>query len=67
MRVLRSAIFVLGMLALLVGLFWVGQGTGFIPWPKQSFMINQMPWAYRGIGLAVVGLFIVLLSRQRRS
>jgi len=67
MRALSFALFVIGVLAVLVGLLWIGQGTGVVPWPKQSFMINEMPWAYRGIGLAVAGLFILLISRQRKS
>jgi hypothetical protein len=67
MRILSSALFIFGVLAVLVGLLWIGQGTGVVPWPKQSFMINEMPWAYRGIGLAIAGLFIVLISRRSKG
>jgi hypothetical protein len=66
-RILSFAFFIIGVLAMLMGLLWIGQGTGVVPWPKQSFMINEMPWAYRGIGLAVAGLFIVLISRRRKG
>jgi len=65
MRVLSLALFILGVLAVLIGLLWIGQGTGVVPWPKQSFMINEMPWAYRGIGLAIAGLFVLLISRRK--
>jgi uncharacterized membrane protein len=54
----------LGILALLVGLIWIGQGTGVINWPQSSFMINQMQWAYYGAALAVVG--VILNWRGRR-
>jgi hypothetical protein len=61
---LKTAFLVVGILAVLVGLIWVGQGTGYFPYPAESFMINQMPWVYRGAGLAVLGLIIVLVSRR---
>lgn len=55
----------LGILCLLIGLVWIGQGTGVIDWPQSSFMIRQMQWAYYGAALVVVGL--VLLWRGRRG
>ena len=64
MRALRLTLLIVGILAALVGLIWIGQGTGVFPYPKQSFMIDQMPWAYRGIGVLVGGLLLVLVSRR---
>jgi hypothetical protein len=55
---------VLGILAILIGLVWIGQGTGYFPYPAESFMINQMPWVYRGAGLAVLGVLAMLASRR---
>ncbi len=57
---------ILGLLSIASGLLWVGQGTGFFPYPKQSFMISQMPWAYYGGALAAFGLGIVLVSRKMK-
>lgn len=53
-----------GALAILVGLVWVGQGTGYFPYPASSFMINAMPWVYGGAALAVAGIAVVVLSRR---
>jgi hypothetical protein len=64
MGILRLALLVVGLLAILIGLVWAGQGTGYFPYPASSFMINQMPWAYRGAVLAVLGLVAVLVSRR---
>ncbi|HEY3623124.1 MAG TPA: hypothetical protein VGL12_12175 [Roseiarcus sp.] len=64
MGIARVTLRVVGILAILIGLVWVGQGTGYFPYPAESFMINQMPWVYRGAGLAVVGLLAVLASRR---
>ena len=54
----------LGILALLIGLIWIGQGTGMINWPRSSFMISQIQWAWYGAALAVVG--VILIWRGRR-
>jgi hypothetical protein len=61
---MKSAILLVGLLAMLIGLIWVGQGTGYFPYPASSFMINQMPWFYGGAVLAVLGLVAVLVSRR---
>ncbi|HEV7409488.1 MAG TPA: hypothetical protein VGO01_13465 [Bradyrhizobium sp.] len=53
-----------GILALLIGLIWIGQGTGLITWPRSSFMISQIQWAWYGAALAVVG--VILIWRGRR-
>ena len=64
MRLLKITLLVVGALALLMGLVWIGQGTGCFPYPRSSFMISQMPWAYRGAGLAVAGLAGIVVSRM---
>jgi uncharacterized membrane protein len=61
---MKTVFLILGILALLVGLLWIGQGTGTINWPQSSFMIKQIQWAYYGAALAIVGL--VLIWRARR-
>ena len=55
---------ILGILALLIGLVWIGQGTGYVNWPQSSFMISQMQWAYYGAVLAVVGLILIWRGRR---
>jgi hypothetical protein len=62
--VMRTALLVVGIVAALVGLVWIGQGTGYFPYPRSSFMIDQMPWATRGAILAVVGLIAIVVSRR---
>ena len=58
------ALSVFGIAALLVGLLWVGQGTGNVNWPQSSFMISQIQWAYYGAALAIVGLILIWLGRR---
>jgi hypothetical protein len=61
---MRAILSILGVIAILMGLLWVGQGMGYIHWPKESFMISQMTWAYRGAGLAAIGLVLLFFGRR---
>lgn len=62
---MKTALLILGLLALAMGLLWVGQGAGLVHWPASSFMIDQRPWIARGAILAFIGLALILLSRRR--
>jgi len=64
---MRIPFLTLGLLALLIGLLWIGQGTGFVAWPRSSFMIRQVQWAYYGAALAVVGLVLMWLARRPQA
>jgi uncharacterized membrane protein len=61
---MHKLLLVTGLLALALGLLWIGQGTGAINWPASSFMISQIQWAYYGAGLAVVGLTLLWLGKR---
>ena len=63
-KAVKIGLLVLGCLVLLMGLVWIGQGTGYFPYPRSSFMISQAPWTYRGIGVAVAGVVVIVLSRR---
>lgn len=62
---MKVALQVGGVAALLVGLLWIGQGTGIVRWPPSSFMVDQQPWALRGALLALSGGAALWLSRRR--
>lgn len=61
---MRTVTFVAGILLLLLGLLWIGQGTGLFPYPSYSFMISDMGWAYRGAAVAVGGIIVMFISRR---
>jgi len=65
----KSVILVLGILALVAGLFWAGLGAGFIKWPTpqpgQFTMVGHSNWVFIGLGVAIAGLGLVLLARRR--
>jgi hypothetical protein len=61
---MRTMLLIIGLLAIAVGLLWIGQGLGLVLWPKESFMLNQTRWAWYGLGLAVAGVLTALRSRR---
>ena len=66
MRPVRSVLLVVGVLATLMGLLWIGQGLGYVHWPKSSFMLDQRVWADYGAALAVAGLLLIMVGRRLR-
>lgn len=63
---LRPILFVLGAAMALMGVLWIGQGLGYIHWPRSSFMLDQRVWADYGSALAIGGLLLILLARRLR-
>ncbi len=64
MKPFRTLFLVLGILAVIIGAIWIGQGTGYFPYPASSFMVKQTQWAYYGGGLALAGIVLIGLSRR---
>lgn len=64
MRLFRLVLLVVGVLAFLMGVLWMAQGSGIFPYPAHSFMIDQTPWIWRGLGLTALGAVGVFVSRR---
>jgi len=60
----RRGLVIVGLLALAIGLLWIGQGTGVVAWPASSFMINEIQWAGYGAALAAIGLILIWQSQR---
>ncbi len=58
---MRLVLVSVGILAMLLGTFWVLQGTGVVP---LGLMANDIDWAYRGAALFVVALLITAHFRR---
>ena len=63
---MRLVFRLIGVLALLMGLLWIGQGLGVVRWPASSFMVDQRIWAIWGSLLALAGLALVLVGGRGR-
>jgi uncharacterized membrane protein len=61
---MRRVLLIVGLIALAIGLLWIGQGLGVINWPQSSFMIRQMQWAGYGAALAALGLILIWQSKR---
>jgi len=61
---MQSLITAIGVVLLLMGLVFVGQGSGYFPYPADSFMISQTRWVYYGAAIAVLGLLVIIFARR---
>ncbi|MET3826073.1 putative membrane protein [Sphingomonas sp. PvP055] len=61
---MKTLVALVGVLATLMGLLWIGQGLGLVHWPASSFMIAQTQWAVYGAVLAAIGLAAIWWSRR---
>ena len=62
---MRMVLKIIGIVAILMGLLWIGQGTGLVMWPASSFMLAQGQWAINGAILAAVGAGLIWWSSRR--
>jgi hypothetical protein len=61
---MRKLLTVISVILLIAGLVFVGQGSGYFPYPAESFMINQTSWVYYGASIAVAGLLLGVVARR---
>jgi len=54
-----------GVLLGLLGLHWIGQGTGIFIWPANPVMDDHIEWAYYGGGACIAGVLLIWISRRR--
>ena len=64
MPALKAALLFVGILFSLVGLVWLGQGLGLIPFTPTPRIMNLRPWTYAGIALLIGGIVVILASRR---
>jgi len=61
---MQALVTIFGIVLLIAGLVFMGQGSGYFPYPRSSFMISQTRWIYYGAAIAVVGLLLIILARS---
>ena len=61
---MKTALTVLGVLMMIAGVIWVGQGFGLVP---GGFMYENPTWIYIGATTAVVGVGIIYFTRRRKT
>ena len=61
---MKTLLIVVGVILLLSGLVFMGQGSRFFPYPAESFMIGASQWIYYGGAIALVGLVLLIGARR---
>lgn len=61
-RPARLTLVLLGVVALVIGGVWIGQGLNLIP---GSFMTGNQMWFWIGLVVALVGLALVVVGATR--
>jgi energy-converting hydrogenase Eha subunit E len=62
---IQQLIFLAGAIVMLLGILWAGQGSGTIPYPPTSPMINNSQWIYYGALMIVLGLGAMWYARRK--
>lgn len=65
MKSLKIFAQILGVLMVLMGGLWIGQGLNIIRWPADSFMIGVPKWSWNGMFLAIAGLVVIGFGRRK--
>jgi uncharacterized membrane protein YidH (DUF202 family) len=61
-RIRRETLITVGVIALILGGIWTGQGMNLIP---GSFMTGSRMWLSIGLILVVVGIILIVLGLRR--
>ncbi len=59
---MKTLLTVVGVIFLLAGLVFMGQGSRYFPYPAESFMIGAPQWIYYGGTIAVVGVLLLIIA-----
>jgi hypothetical protein len=59
---MKALLTLLGIILLLAGLVFMGQGSRYFPYPAESFMVGAPQWIYYGGGIAAVGLLLLIIA-----
>jgi uncharacterized membrane protein len=65
MKIVKLILAVVGVLMILMGCLWIGQGLNIIKWPADSFMIGVARWSWNGSLLALVGAALLWWARRK--
>jgi hypothetical protein len=61
---MKALLTIVGVILLLAGLVFMGQGSRYFPYPAESFMVGASQWIYYGGGIAIVGLLLLIIARR---
>jgi hypothetical protein len=59
---MKGFLIIVGVILLLAGLVFMGQGSRYFPYPAESFMVGASQWIYYGGGIAAVGIIVLVIA-----
>ena len=62
---MKITLLIIGSVLALLGVHWVGQGTGLFVWPANPAMVNHFEWAVLGGWAAALGASLMWFARWR--
>ena len=62
---MKTALMIAGAVLVILGLHWIGQGTGMLVWRANPIVDNHIQWAYFGACVAVSGAVFIWYSFRR--
>ena len=61
---MRTVLTLIGAILLAAGVVFMGQGSGYFPYPASSFMVRAFTWVYYGAGIAAAGIILIVIARR---
>jgi hypothetical protein len=61
---MKATLLTIGVLMLLYGLHWIGQGTGWLPWPAHTLMDYNRAFIWYGLGLCAASVALIAYVRR---
>jgi hypothetical protein len=61
---MKGLLTAVGIILLLAGIVFMGQGSRYFPYPAESFMVGASQWIYYGGGIAVIGIVILVFASR---
>ena len=59
---MKGLLIAVGIILLLAGFVFMGQGSRYFPYPAESFMVGAAQWIYYGGCIAAVGIVVLLIA-----
>jgi hypothetical protein len=63
---MKTVLLILGVLFFVYGLHWIGQGTGWLPWPANTVMDDNRAFVWYGAGLSIAAAALVWYAARRK-
>ena len=61
---MKTALLIFGIVLFIYGLHWIGQGTGWLPWPANTVMDYNMAFTWYGLALLAIASGMIWFARR---